>query len=492
MTKITKAQFISGAIWKVVEQFSAKGLSMLFSIFLVRLLNPEDHGLIALTVVFTNLSDILIDGGFSTTLIRKKEVDEYDYSSVWLISISIATVLYTIIFLIAPMISSYYGEPQLKAVLRVISLLLFIQAFSSIRTAFVNRNMQFKLLFKCNFWGTAISGVLGILAAKAGWGVWALVVQRLMQQLILTALLLMRLRWKMVWRFSYSRIKQMLRFSIGVVASSLINYLSSSLYSLIIGKKYSVVDLAYFDKGGQLPTQISLYTFGAMSNVLLPTLASHQSNIERVKQIVRKVAQMTAYLIAPMMVGLALVSEEIVILLFTEKWLPIVPIMQWNCLYYFATPFMLINVQVFFALGSSSKRVKAELIRLGMMVFGAITFGIILSCSVTELALFCAVVAVLSEFITYLDVRSMIGYSFKERVEDRVLPCFSAIIMGGVILMIDSLFLSKVAFSNILRLFIKVLIGVIVYCLLSVVLKLKGFQEIMALLKSVGKRKTHE
>lgn len=489
MAKVTKNQFISGAIWKVVEQFSAKGLSMVFSIVLARILEPNDYGLIALTVVFTNLSDILIDGGFSTTLIRKKDVDEYDFSSVWLISVSIATILYTAIFLIAPVVSSYYGEPQLTAVLRVIALLLFIQAFSSVRTAFVNRNMQFKLLFKCNFIGTAISGVLGILAALAGWGVWALVVQRLAQQIILTALLLVKLRWKMVWKFSVSRIKQMLRFSVGVVTSSLINYFSSSLYSLIIGKKYSVEDLGYYDKGGQLPTQVSLYTFGAMSNVLLPTLASYQTDLERVKQIVRKVVQMTTYLIAPMMVGLALVSEETVILLFTDKWLPIVPIMQWNCLYYFATPLMLINVQVFFALGSSGKRVKAELIRLGMMVFGALLFGLVLGCTITELAMFCAVVAVLSAFMTYLDVRTMIGYSFKEHFGDLCLPCLSAAIMGGVIFAVDHLFLSSAITSNILSLLIKVLIGVTVYCLLSVTLKLKGFQDVLVILKGLGKRR---
>lgn len=492
MTKITKTQFISGAIWKVIEQFSAKGLSMVFSIVLARLLTPVDYGLIALTVVFTNLSDILIDGGFSTTLIRKKEVDEYDFSSVWLISVTIATILYSIIFLIAPIVSNYYGEPQLNAVLRVIALILFIQAFSSVRTAFVNRTMQFKLLFKCNFLGTAVSGVLGIVAAKAGWGVWALVVQRLAQQFILTALLLVKLRWKMVWKFSLSRIKQMLNFSVGVVASSLINYFSSSLYSLIIGKKYSVEDLGYYEKGGQLPTQVSLYTFGAMSNVLLPTLASYQSDLERVKQIVRKVVQMTAYLIAPMMVGLALVSEETVILLFTEKWLPIVPIMQWNCLYYFATPFMLINIQVFFALGDSGKRVKSELIRLGMMVFGALIFGVVLDCSVTELALFCSVVAVLSDFVTYLDVRSMIGYSIKERISDFCLPCLSALIMGGVILAVETFILSDLVCSNILSLTIKVLIGIAVYCSLSIVLKLKGFAEILAFLKGIGKRKKHE
>lgn len=489
MAKITKKQFISGALWKVLEQFSGKGLSLIFSVILARLLDPGDYGLMALTVIFTNLADILIDGGFSTALIRKKEVDAYDYSSIFLVGIGLSTSLYALIFFAAPAVSGYYSQPELTAVLRVMALLLFLQALSSVRTAFVNRNMQFKLLFQCNLAGTAVSGVLGIAAAMADFGVWSLVIQRLSQQLIVTGLLLVRLRWKMVWKFRFSRICAMLRFSTGVVASSLINYLSSSFYSMIIGKKYTVEELGYYDKGGQLPTQVSLYTFGAMSNVLLPTLASYQSEPEKIKQITRKVVQMTAYLIAPMMVGLALVSEELILLLFTEKWLPCLPVMQWNCLYYFATPFMLINVQVFFALGRSGKRVKAELIRLGLMTLGGIVLGIGLSCNIAELALYCAVVAVISDLITFADVRRLLDYRFRERLSDMLPPCLGALIMGGVILGLDKLFLSAVMSPGIAPLIIKVLAGIVSYIFISALWKLKGFREILTFLKESAKRR---
>lgn len=483
MARISKSQFISGALWKMVEQFSAKGLSLLFSIFLARLLSPGDYGLMALTVVFTNLSDILIDGGFSTTLIRKKEVSDSDYSSVWLISMATAATLYTLLFFLAPAISRYYAQPQLTAVLRVIALVLFLQAFSSVRIAYVTRNLRFKLLFQCNLAGTALSGVLGIGAAVSGWGVWALVLQRLSQQLLVTALLLWRLRWKMPWKFRLQTVRQMLRFSTGVVASSLVSYFGSSIYSLIIGKRYSVTELGYYDKGGQLPTQISLYTFGAMSHVLLPTLAAYQSEPEKMKQVIRRVVQMTAYLIAPMMVGLALVAEETVILLFTEKWLPVVPILRWNCLYYFATPFMLINVQVFFALGRSGKRVKTELIRLALLTLGALVFGVILGRSVTELALLCAVVAVISEFLTALDVRTMVAYRLRERFRDLWIPCLSALVMGAGVLAADVGFLETAVSSPVLSLLAKILLGVAIYGGLSLLWKPQGFREITALLK---------
>lgn len=490
MVEVTKKQFISGSAWKIIEQFSTKGITLIISILLVRILNPDDFGLIALTAVFTNLSSILIDGGFSTALIRKKEVDDYDYSSTLIISIAISTFLYLVIFLLAPMAARYYEESKLALVLRVIGLVLFIQAFSSVRTAYVNRNMQFKLLFKCNFIGTSISGAFGVAAAYLGFGVWSIVIHQLSQQLILTVLLLIELKWKLKFHFSFLRIREMLKFSVGVVLASFINYISSSLYNLIIGKKYSVEELGYFDKGSQLPTQISLYTFGAMSTVLLPTLASYQNNLDRIKLTIRKVTQMTSFLIAPMMVGLAMITRELVILLFTEKWLPIVTIMQYNCLYYLVTPFMLINIQVFFALGYSNKRVRIEIVRLLFLVAGVLIFGLWLKFSIDVLAFVCAVVAVLSAFISYLEVRSLIKYSFIECLGDIYKPLLASAIMGIFIYFLDLTILPLINInSNILILVIKVIFGIIIYVLLSLILKMNEYKEIKNLISTLVKRR---
>lgn len=484
MSYITKKQFLFGSIWKIIEQFSSKGLSLVFSIILARMLDPRDYGLIALTVVFTNFSEILIDGGFSTALIQKKHIDNKDISSVWLISITFSTLLYVLLFNIAPYVSQYYREPELLSVLRVIGLILFIQGFSSLRTAFINRNMQFKLMFRCNLVATLASGIIGVILAYLGYGVWALVIQRLLQQTVLTLLLLFKLHWKITIKFDIGRIRELLGFSVGVVLAAFINYFSSSIYSLIIGKSYSVEDLGYFDKGSQLPTQLSLYTFGAMSTVLLPTLSSSQEDLDRIKRIVRKIYQMTSYLIAPMMVGLALVSQELVIILFTEKWLPIVPIMQANCLYYFATPFMLINIQVFFALGHSFKRVKMELIRFVMLVVGVIVFGLLLKSSLTQLAIVCAVVALLSCIETFFEVRKLISYDFVECFFDIAKPIFCAAIMGGMILFLDFyLNENQIIGSVYISLAYKSFLGFGLYLILSILMKIPAYHEIVDMLQ---------
>ena len=184
--KVDKNTAVKNSIWKLLESFLSKGISMVVSIILARILMPEDYGVIALTTVFINLTDILIQAGFSTALISKETVNEDDYSTVLGISIISAIILYCILFVCSPFIAEVYDTPVLVPVLRVISLALFLQAFAAVRTAVVSRNMQFKVLFFCTLISNFVSGIMGIAAAFCGLGVWALVLQQLYQQFLLT------------------------------------------------------------------------------------------------------------------------------------------------------------------------------------------------------------------------------------------------------------------------------------------------------------------
>lgn len=478
---ITKKQFVNGASWKIMGDFSVKGITFLVSVVLMRLLSAEDYGLIALTNVFTSLSDIMIEGGFSTALIRKDKVDSLDYGCVLSVSGLISIVLYMILFLVAPFAAQYYHQPLLISVLRVVGLSLFLQVIASIRTAVVNRNFQFRLLSVCNTAGSIISGTMGIAAAYMGMGVWALVIQRLSQIVISNVLLFLKVKVKIKLSLEKERLKEIFRFSIGVVSSSLLNYVGGSAYSIVIGKRYSVSDLGYYDKGSQLPMQLSLYTFGSMSSVLLPTLASYQNDLGRVKEICRKVMRMTAYLIFPMMIGLLLTSTEITVMLFTEKWLPSVPMMKSFCIYYLATPFMLINVQVFFALGHSFLRVKTEVIRLIMMAVGLIVVAFILKMDVNAVALTMAVVAVLSAIVTFMETRKLIAYTWSEVLQDIWKAVSATVIMGsaitGVQLLMTRFFPSVTGY--LIPLGLKVLLGVGLYFLISKWMKIHELNEIL-------------
>ena len=483
-------QFVKGVVWKTLEQFSARGAAFLMSLILARLLHPDDYGLLALTGVFFQFANILVDGGFGTALVQKKDADEYDYSSVMVISMSIAAFLYAVIFAAAPFIADYYAEPELTAVMRISGLSLLISAYAAKRGAYITRNLMFKLGFTCNIIATIASGLLSIAAAYFGAGVWALVIHNLSQQIIGTVLVVILLKWNCRICFKWERIREMLRFSFGVVTASFVNYFSTSLYNLVIGKKYSVEDLGYYSKGGEFPMQVSLYTFGTISSVLLPTIASHKDDMEKVKRIIRRVVGVTSFLISPLMVGLAVTAPEAVEVLYTAKWLPIVPVLQSNCLYYLATPFMLINVQVFFALGHSAMRLKTEIIRMVMMIGGLLVFAFVFDFNINQLAWVCAVVTTLHAWITFLELKKMVPYKTKEFLMDFVVPLFWSVVMGAAVDFLRAFGLPAVGIHGVfVKLIIEVVVGMALYAAFAVVFKLSGYREMMDIVREMRGRK---
>lgn len=481
LKEISKEQFAKGTIWKLLERFTGRGISLVISVVLARLLTPDDYGLIALTTVFTNLSEILIDAGFGTALIRKKEVDDADYACVFAISASISAALYILLFFASPFVAIYYDKPELTSVLRVMSLVLFIQAFGSTRNAFVNRNMQFKLLMKCNTVAAIISGITGIICAYLGFGVWALVIQRLLQQGIITLILFIKLKWRPRFRFNKNKFNELFGFSAGVIGASLVNYVENCVNSLVIGKHYSVADLGYMDKANILPEQVSLNTIGAMTNVLLPTVSSYQDNIPKLKQVIRKVVRYTGYVLFPIMLGMLVVSKEAVIVLFSEKWLPAVPMMRFICIYYIATPLMLIDVQVFFGLGHSNTRFKTEIYRMIFILTGVVLCCFVFDWDIKYLSMMNAIAVSLGTLITHIEVRKMIGYSMMERVQDTYRAIISSFLMCVVVLLVQRS-LNPMVIPVIIKLIVEVLSGGITYLILSMVLRIDVFRELIEII----------
>lgn len=492
MKQISKKQFTSGAFWKIAEAISSKGITMLVQLILARILMPEDYGVIALTAIFLNLSDILIDGGFSTTLIRKKDVDDCDYSCVLTVSLSIATVLYIIFFAVAPVVANYYEEPMFSPVLRVLGLTVFVQAFSATRTAVVNRNMQFKLLCYCHIAASVISGIVGIVCAYKGFGVWAIVVQRLMHNLLVTGLLFIMVKFRIKWQVSLERMKEILNFSAGVVSASLLYFVTNNLYSAVIGKRYSVTDLGYYSKGNQLPEQFSLYTFSAVSGVLLPTISSYQDDIERVKHIIRKVTAFSTYVIFPLMIGMMLTSEELIVLLLSEKWRASAPIMIGCCIYYLGMPFTLMNAQVYYAMGHSFLKLKVEIIRFVITTLGLVIGSFILKCTLVQLSIIGGSLMVVTAIISAYEAGKILDYTFKEMFADIIKPIICTSVMAATV-WIAGWALSRHGFSGIvIPLIVKVFVGVLVYIMGSLLTKADGFNEVKDILLGVLKKKKKE
>ena len=483
MAKVNKKTFVFGAIWKMLDSLCLNGISVVVSIILARILMPEAYGVIGLTTIFINLANFVVQSGLGTALVQKKEVDNVDYTTVFFFCLFIAALCYAIFYIAAPHIASFYEEPQLTKVLRVQMLSLFLCAFGVVRGAIMTRKFMFRASFIVNVIATIISGALGIWFAYIGFGVWALVFHSLIRDGLISLILFFYIKWKPTLQLSFKRMKALLSFSSWVFVANILDFLGNNIPGTIYGKHYSVTTVGYLSKGSQLPQLVCLHTFGAISGVLLPAMAESQNDHQRLIAITRKIVSMSAYILLPMMAGLALVSERVVIFLFTEKWLPCVPLMVASCISFGVNPFRSVNMQLIYALGHAKKAAIIEIIRFAALIATMLIFVFGLKFSLYTVSYIGAGISVLIVILTQCFTHHLIGYRFKDWFSDLLVPIFMTAIMG-----IAVYFAGKLTMSTFIVMAIQMFVGIVSYLLMSIIIKPEGFRDILDILKNIVKR----
>lgn len=278
MNKSIKEQSIKGFGWKFFEKAGTQIISMIIQIVLARLLMPEDYGLIGYLALFISISDVFLKQGFTTALIQKKDISNKEMSSVFFINIGMAFAIYILLYLLAPFISSFYSEPKLINIMRVLSFSVVIGAIGAVHSAVIAKNLDFKK----GFWGglvnTVTYGIIGIFLASVGFGVWALVMGRLIGLFFETVVLWKLVKWRPEAIFSFRSVKRLFDFSSKVLGTNLLNTLFNNINSLIIGRIYTSTDLGYYQRGQNIPQTIMTSIDGSMSEVMYPTFALFQDN----------------------------------------------------------------------------------------------------------------------------------------------------------------------------------------------------------------------
>lgn len=479
---IEKGSIIKNLIWKFMERIGVQGIQFVIQIVLARLLLPEDYGMISLVTIFIAVANVFVQSGFNTALIQKQDADEVDFSSVFYISIGVAITTYILIFIGAPLIADFYREPNLVDVLRVLGITLFFGAFNSIQNAVVAKRMQFKKLFFSSLGASLISGIVGIILANIGLGVWALVFQQIFSQASVTVILWFTVKWRPKLIFSLKRVKGLFSYGSKLLLSSLIDTLYINLRNLIIGKMYTPNMLGFYNRGQQFPQLIIDNINGSIQSVMLPTLSDEQDNIDRVKSIVRRSIVTSSFIIFPLMVGLAITGEQIVTILLTEKWLPCIPFLKIFCFTYALMPIHTANLQAINALGRSDIFLKLEIIKKAI---GIIILIITIPHGIYAIALGGSISSIISSFINAYPNLKLINYSYKEQLEDIIPYAILSLVMGLVIYTIK--FLNMIPM---LTLILQIGIGIIVYILMSKVFKLECFNYLLSILQELlDKRK---
>lgn len=482
--KITKNDVLSSLVWKFMECGGSQAINFLVSIILARLLTPKDYGIIALITIFINLANVFIQTGFNTALIQKKDADELDFSTVFYISLFIATLLYILLFFASPYIAEFYGQSLLIPILRVLAITLFFGAVNSIQIAIISRNMQFKKLFYRNLGAMIISGVVGITMAYKGFGVWSLVGQQLTNQIISTIIMWFTVKWRPRILFSFERLKGLLSYGWKILVSNLISTLFLNLRDIIIGKIYNPSMLGYFNRGRQFPALIITNIDGSIQSVMLPTYSSEQDNRKRVKEMVRRSITTSSFIIFPMMVGLAIVAEPLVKILLTDKWLPCVPFLQIFCATYMLMPIHTANLQAIQALGYSGILLKLEIIRKTLEL---IVLLVSLKYGIYMIALGTLLTSIISLIINSYPNIKLLNYSYKEQLKDVIPSLILSIIMGAAVYSIQF-----IGISAGLTLLIQIFIGLIIYIMLARIFKIECYTYLFNTLRGFFINKTEK
>lgn len=470
-----KKKVFSGMIWAFGEQFAAQAVSFILSVILARLLMPDEYGTITMVLVFINIANVFVTNGFGEALVQRKNATDEDFTTVFYCSLAVAVFLYSVLYITAPLIAAFYDSPELALVLRVLSLKLPIASINSIQRAYVQKNMQFKKFFFSTLGGTILSGVLGIFMAYKGFGVWALVAQYMSNSCVATIVMFFTVRWKPKLIFCKSSAKELIKYAWKLTAASLINTVYNELRSLIIGKKYSSSDLAYYNKGNHIPSLAITNINSAISTVIFPAMSQCNNDPNRLKAITRRSMKVAAFVIFPVMGGIIGVGESLIRLLLTEKWIPCVPYLYMACMYWACQPVQTANWQVIKAMGRSDLALRLEIYKkvIGfLLVFVSIPFG------VEVIAASNVLFAIISMLINIIPNKRLINYSIREQMLDLAPSFISSVVTCLVVLEVGNIVLPDIVLIP-----VQVAIGIGIYVFCSVLLRNDSFSYILDILK---------
>lgn len=480
-SSVSKKEVVSGFFWRFAERIAAQGVSFIVQLVLARILMPEDYGTVALIVVITNILQVFVDSGMGNALIQKKNADELDFSTVFYFNVLICIIIYLLLFLCSPLISEFYSRPEMTPMLRVAGITILISGVKNIQQAYVSRNLIFKRFFFATIIGTIISAFVGIGLALRGVGAWALIAQQLTNAAIDTLVLWITVKWRPVRRFSLTRLKGLFSFGWKLLISSLLDTTYNNLRQLIIGKLYSSSDLAFYNRGKQLPELIVTNIDTSINSVLLPTMSREQDDRVRMKSMTRRAIRTSSYIMWPVMIGLMATAEPLVELILTSKWLPAVPYIRVFCLVFAIYPIHTSNLNAIQAMGRSDIFLKLEIIKkcVGMgLLLATMWFG----------PMWMAYSMLASGFISMIinswPNRKLMNYTFGEMMIDILPDIIMSVIMGIIVYAISFLHLNIV-----FQLIIQIPLGITIYALLSKAFHIDSFELIISFVKNRRNRR---
>ncbi|WP_281323521.1 lipopolysaccharide biosynthesis protein [Flavobacterium aestivum] len=469
-----KAIATKGIIWSAVDKFVVQFGQFVVGIVLARILLPEDFGLIGMLAIFIVLSQTFIESGLGTGLIQRQEREDIDFSTLFVFNLATSSFFYLVLFFSAPFISSFFEKPQLTDLTRILSLSLFLNAFAIVQRTKLTIAIDFKSIAKSNVIGMITGGLCGVIAAINGYGVWSLVVQMLIGSLASSMSLWFLSDWSPSIVFSKKSFRSLFRYGSKLLITGLYAQTLNNVYNICLGKFYPTASLGYYTRAKSFADISAGTIVSTIQQATFPILTSVQYDKEKLVSIFSRMVRMSAFFIIPIMTLIALLAKPIVILLLTEKWISLIPLLQWMVFARIFLPMSTINMNLLNAMGRSDLFLKVDLYKLPMTVLAMV---ITIPIGLKAMIIGHVVTSALSFIINAYLPGKFFGYGPINQLKE-MLPFFVATIGMSILVIMISYFIDNL----VLQLFSGIVFGLLIYLSICWLFKLEELTEVKELL----------
>lgn len=427
---MVKHKVINSLFWSSFEKFSAKGVQFFLGIVLARLLSPEDYGLIGIILIFVSFSNTITDSGFKSALIQKKNRDEKDFSTVFFFNIVIATIFYGLFFLLAPLISVFFENDALILLIRVSMITIVINSLAVVQIARYSINLDFKTQSKATLISVLISGFIGITMAFLDYGVWSLVAQFIIRTIVNVFLLCMYSGWVPSEGFHLDRFRSLFSYGYKLLLSSLLEVTYRNVYIIIIGKFYTIKELGFYTRAKQFSDFPSTNLTQILDRVTFPLLSQIQDDRQKLTQKYKLLIENSSLVFFPLMILLMTLSEPIIMLVLSEKWISVAWMLKLICISSMWYPIHSLNLNILKVMGRSDLLLKLEIYKKTLTTIVVITC---IPIGIKALIIGSIFVSLISLLLNIFYTQKFIDYSFFSQLRDLFVVCFSNFLMGVLV-----------------------------------------------------------
>ena len=444
-------------------------------------MSPDEYGLIGICLIFTTVLNGIVDSGFSNALIRKKDVTDEDYNTMFTTNMAISIVLYVLLFISAPLVSDFFHRIELTALVRVTGLILFLNALSITQVTILTKNIDFKTKTKASLVSAIISGVIGIAMAFMGYGVWSLVAQQLSKQLLYTLCLWVLSKWWPKFTFYKDSFKYMWGFGWKLLASGILNNVWNQLYQVVIGRCYTSSTLGHYTRANEYASIFSSNLTLIVQRVSYPVLAEIQDDKERMVQGYRKVIKITMFVTAVCMISLGAVSEPLIYTLIGTKWQEAATYLPLICISMSLYPLHAINLNILQVLGRSDIFLYLEILK---KIVGIVPIVIGIFCGIYYMLLTSILTGVISLYLNTWYTGKTLNYSFWKQLRDIAPSYFTALVIALAVY-----FLKYLSLPYYVVLMLQIIVGLVACITISEIFKFDEYKELKTIVIKVVNRK---